>query len=213
MWLAATLPIEIAVAAGFLTAVLVHLGEGAVAERRRALIQMQLAEAIDLLVGSLRAGSSLLAAFESALRQTSPPLHPYFQEVAARIRLGEDPRLAVNELPRHVPLEAFRLFAVSLAVHWEVGGSLARTLATVARTIRDRIELSRRVLAQGVEANLSVGVVLVIVYVLGFLMWRENPDRLEAFVRTDVGTDLVALVMGLQAFGLVWMSRLSRSTF
>jgi Flp pilus assembly protein TadB len=102
---------------------------------------------------------------------------------------------------------------VSLAVHWEVGGSLARTLATVARTIRDRIELSRRVLAQGVEANLSVGVVLVIVYVLGFLMWRENPDRLEAFVRTDVGTDLVALVMGLQAFGLVWMSRLSRSTF
>jgi tight adherence protein B len=212
-WLVVTLPLEIALATAVLTGVLTHLGERAIAEQRCATIEIQLAEAIDLVVGSLRAGASLLAAFDSALEQTAPPLHPYLQEVAARIRLGDDPRVAITELPLHVPLETFRLFSASLAVHWEVGGSLATTLATVARTIRDRIELSRRVRAQGIEANLSVGVVMVIVYVLAFLMWQEDPDRLGAFVRTGVGTELVALVMALQAFGLIWMSRLSRSQF
>src|SRR5439155_14060697 len=156
-----------------------------------------------------RAGAGALAAFESALEELEPPLRPYFQEVAGRIRLGDDPRVAVSELQVHVPLETFRLFATSLAIHWEVGGSLATTLSTVGRTVRDRIELSRRVRAQGVESHASVAVVLGIAYVLAFLMWRTNPDRLEGFVRTGVGTALVAGVITLQAIGLLWMSRLS----
>jgi tight adherence protein B len=212
-WLVLNLPAQVAVAAGVLIGVLGHLVEDYVAAERAALIETQLSAAIDLLVGSLRAGASLLAAFESALQETEAPLRPYFQEVAGRIRLGDDPRIAVSELQVHVPLETFRLFATSVAIHWEVGGSLATTLSTVGRTVRDRIELGRRVRAQGVESHASVAVVLMIAYVLAFLMWRTNPDRLEAFVRSSVGTTLVAGAIALQAIGLVWMSNLSRSRF
>jgi len=211
LWFAVRLPIEVAVAAGILAGVLSYLAEDQLAEQRAATIELQLAAAIDLLVGSLRAGSSLLAAFESALQEAEAPLKPYFQEVAGRIRLGDDPRVAVSELPERVPLETFRLFAASLAIHWEVGGSLATTLATVGRTVRDRIELSRRVRAQGIEAHASVAIVLFLAYLLGFLMWRANPDRLEALVTSGVGTELVAGVILLQAIGLVWMSKLSRT--
>jgi tight adherence protein B len=213
LWLFAKLPIEVAMAAGILLGVITFLIENHVAEERAARIEMQLAEAIDLLVGSLRAGASLLAAFESALEEADPPLKPYLQEVAGRIRLGDDPKVAVSELPERVPLETFRLFATSLAIHWEVGGTLSVTLATVGRTVRDRIELARRVRAQAVEANASVAVVLVLAYLLGILMWRTNPDRLQAFLGTAIGSYLVAGVMTLQAVGLVWMSRLSRPDF
>jgi tight adherence protein B len=213
LWLVAGLPLEVAGAAGILVGVLTHLVEDHIGDQKAALIEAQLASAIYLMVGSLRAGASLLAAFESALEEVGPPLRPYFQEVAGRIRLGDDPRTAVSDLQRYIPLETFRLFATSLAIHWEVGGSLATTLSTVGQTVRDRIELSRRVRAQGVESHASVGVVMAIAYVLAFLMWRTNPDRLDAFVRTGVGTALVACVITLQAVGLVWMSRLTRSTF
>ncbi len=213
LWLVVGLPMEVAAAAGILSGVLAYLVEDHIGDQKAALIEAQLASAIYLMVGSLRAGASLLAAFESALDEVGPPLRPYFQEVAGRIRLGDDPRTAVSDLQRYIPLETFRLFATSLAIHWEVGGSLATTLSTVGQTVRDRIELSRRVRAQGVESHASVGVVLAIAYVLAFLMWRTNPDRLEAFVRTGVGTTIVAGVITLQAVGLVWMSRLTRSTF
>ena len=212
-WLVVGLPVEVAAAAGILAGVLAYLVEDHVADQQAAMIESQLAAAIYLMVGSLRAGASLLAAFESALEEVGSPLRPYFQEVAGRIRLGDDPRTAVSDLQLHVPLETFRLFATSLAIHWEVGGSLATTLSTVGQTVRDRIELSRRVRAQSVESHASVGVVMLIAYILAFLMWRTNPDRLEAFVRTGVGTALVAGVITLQAVGLVWMSRLTRSTF
>ena len=213
LWILTPLPWQVVIAAGLLVGVLAYLVEEHRREQQAALIESQLAAAIDLMVGSLRAGASLLAAFESALEEIEAPLRPYVQEVAGRIRLGDDPRSAVHDLQMHVPLETFRLFATSLAVHWEVGGSLATTLATVGRTVRDRTELSRRVRAQGVESNASVAVVLAIAYVLGFLMWRTNPDRLEAFVATAFGTFLVAGAIGLQAVGLLWMSRLSRSQF
>jgi tight adherence protein B len=182
-------------------------------DEQEALIEQQLSTAIYLMVGSLRAGSSLLSAFESVLEEVGPPLRPYFQEVAGRIKLGDDPKTCVTDLQVHVPLETFRLFATSLAIHWEVGGSLATTLSTVGQTVRDRIELSRRVRAQAVESHASVAVVLAIAYALGILMWRINPDRLSTFVASTVGTIVVALVIALQAIGLVWMSRLSKTTF
>lgn len=213
LWLLTGMPIEVAAAVGLLFGVFAHLVEDFLAAQKAEVIEAQLAAAIYLMVGSLRAGASLLAAFESALEEVGPPLRPYFQEVAGRIRLGDDPRTAVTDLQRNVPLETFRLFATSLAVHWEVGGSLATTLSTVGQTVRDRIELSRRVRAQGVESQASVAVVLLIAYVLAFLMWRTNPDRLEAFVQTGIGTVIVAAVITLQAIGLVWMARLNRSSF
>jgi tight adherence protein B len=212
-WLVIGLPLEIGIAAGVLAGVLAHLIEDYRGEQAAAAIEAQLAAAIYLMVGSLRAGASLLAAFDSALEEVGPPLRPYFQEVAGRIRLGDDPRSAVSDLQVHVPLETFRLFATSLSIHWEVGGSLATTLSTVGQTVRDRIELSRRVRAQGVESHASVAVVLGIAYVLAFLMWRSNPDRLEAFVSTGAGTAIVAVVILLQAIGLLWMARLNKSTF
>lgn len=213
LWLLAGLPVEISAAGGFLAGVIAHLIEDYRGEQQAALIESQLASAIYLMVGSLRAGASLLAAFESALEEIGPPLRPYFQEVAGRIRLGDDPRTSVSDLQVHVPLETFRLFATSLAIHWEVGGSLATTLSTVGQTVRDRIELSRRVRAQSVESHASVAVVLAIAYVLGFLMWRTNPDRLESFVATSIGSLVVAGVIALQGVGLLWMARLNRSTF
>lgn len=213
LWAVAGAVPPIAVASGLLIAVVASLLEAHAAEEQEAVIETQLAAAIDLLVGSVRAGAALLAAFESALEEAEAPLKPYLQEVAGRIRLGDDPRTAVTDLQVRVPLETFRLFATSLAIHWEVGGSLATTLSTVGRTIRDRIELSRQVRAQGVEAHASVAVVLAISYVLAFLMWRTNPDRLVSFFRSGIGTAIVTAVITLQAFGLIWMSRLSRSRF
>jgi tight adherence protein B len=213
LWLAVGLPLDISAAAGLLFGVIAHLGEEYRGEQQSALIETQLAQAIYLMVGSLRAGASLLSAFESALEEVGPPLRPYFQEVAGRIRLGADPRAAVSDIQVHVPLETFRLFATSLSIHWEVGGSLATTLSTVGRTVRDRIELSRRIRAQSVESHASVGVVLAITYVLGFLMWRTNPDRLNAFLGSSIGTMVVAGVITMQAVGLIWMSRLNKTSF
>ena len=73
-----------------------------------------------------------------------------------------------------MPLDNFRLFATSLAVHWGVGGSLAPTLSTVGRTIRDRIEIARRIHSMTTQSRVSTIAVLGTTYFIGLLMWRNS---------------------------------------
>jgi len=178
--------------------------EAMFAERRVQKIEVQLADAIDLMVGALRAGAGLTKALESAVYESRPPLREQLDEVAGRIHFGDDPQVAFRSLTERVPLETFLLFSSALSVHWEVGGSLAPTLATVGRTIRDRIELSRRMRAMSTQARVSIIAVMGITYFIAALMWSNDPARMQGFLSTSIGSWFVAAAVLLQAVGIVW---------
>jgi tight adherence protein B len=116
----------------------------------------------------------------------------------------------INDMARHVPLETFRLFAFTFGVHWEAGGSLAPALRTTARTIRDRIEVSRRMRSHTSETTASLIGITCIVYAFGYAMWKMYPQRLEGFVGTDIGALALAGAILFQAIGFVWVGRLMR---
>lgn len=179
-------------------------------ERRCAKIENQLADSIDLMIGSLRAGAGLSEGLDAAERETEWPLKGQLEIVTGKIRLGQDPQRALRLLAERVPLESFRLLTLTLSVQWETGGSLAPTLSSVAKTIRDRLELSRRIEAQTTQARVSVISVLAISWFVGLLMWRSDPDRMEQFLATTFGANAVGGSMALQAVGLIWMSKMSQ---
>jgi Flp pilus assembly protein TadB len=109
-----------------------------------------------------------------------------------------------------VPLETFQLFASALAVHWETGGSLAPILANVGRTIRDRIEISRRVQSNIAQSQVSTVAVLGLTYFIALIVWRTNPGQTRLFLSSALGQWLVAATILLQALGIAWMSAISR---
>ena len=207
-WLEAPLWIAfaIAVAAGVSVSILLSF----LAKRKIAKLQMQLAEGIDLIVMSLRAGGSLSTALLSAARETRRPFRIYLNELVERIRLGESPNSVLADLEERIPHESFRLFSYALAAHWEGGGSLASTLANVGRTIRDRVDLTRRVSSQAVESQVSVFGVLAITYGLALLMWNNYPERFETFASSELGSAFIAITILMQGVGVFWISRLTR---
>lgn len=196
---------------GLVVAMLAWQFEAMLAERRVQKVEMQLADAVDLMVGALRAGAGVLNALESAVRESRAPLHDQLDEMSGRIRFGDDPQAVFHSLPKRVPLETFLLFSAALSVNWEVGGSLASTLATVGRTIRDRIEISRRMRAMTTQVRVSIIAVLGLSYFLAVIMWFNDPGRMKAFLATDIGSFFVAVAILLQAIGIVWSSILSRT--
>jgi Flp pilus assembly protein TadB len=203
----------IASTAGVIVGLLGSQLEGFLAGRRTMLIEVQLADAIDLMTGSLQAGGGVTNAFENAIRETRWPLRPQLEEVLGRIRYGDDPQAVLRSLASRVPLETFRLFTSVLSVHWEVGGSLAPTLATVGRQIRDRIELSRRLRSLTVQSRASTIAVLATTYFIALVMWNSDPDRVSRFLETSLGKAFVAGSAVLQAIGIVVASAMSRLKF
>jgi len=195
------------VLAGFVVTSLVYTH---IAQQRAYRLETQLTDAIDLIVGGLHAGAGTLDALDTASGEVRLPLRNHLQALVGGIRLGESPRHALDELRRAIPLESFRLFCFTLSVHEETGGSLAPTLATVGRTIRDRVDLKRRIRAETTQAQFSVFGVLLIAYGIALITWRTYPDRMEMFLGSELGIRLVSIAVIMQAVGLFWMSRLTR---
>ena len=168
------------------------------AARRSVRLELQLADGVDLIVSSLRAGAGLNDALGRAAGQSRAPFRDCLSELIERIRLGDDPLATLNDLERRYPLESFRLFTFTLAAHWEGGGSLATTLSNVGATIRDRVSVRRRVRAQAVETQVSVLGIFVVTYGLAVLMWNNYPERLETFTQSALGSAFIALTIFLQ---------------
>jgi tight adherence protein B len=182
-------------------------------QRRLQKTERQLADSIDMMVAAVKAGAGLQSAMQSTLENTPSPWRQELEEVVGRIRYGDDPVEVLTDLSDRVPLETVRLFAQTLAVNWTVGGRLSQTLANVARTIRDRLELTRRMHAMTTQARLSVVSIIAVTYFIAALMWRNDPERMGGFLSSLVGQGLVATAMILQAVGIVWISRLSTPRF
>lgn len=202
-----------AISIGVIAALLAWQLESVLLARKISRIELQLADAIDLMIGALGAGAGVMVALESAVREAPRPLRGPLEEMVARIRLGDTPQTAFAGLHERVPLETFLLFSSALAVQWETGGSLAPTLATVGRTIRDRVEFSRRIRSNTIQSQLSTVAVLGVTYFLALVLWRSNPTQMKEFLDTRIGQWLVAGSVLLQALGIVWMSAMSRMKF
>lgn len=207
------LPPLFAVTFGLIAALLGMQLEVSWQARRAFLIEEQLGDALDLMVSALHAGAGVLSAMETAAKEVRRPLRPILEEVLGRIRYGDDPQEVFHALMVRVPFESFRLFSSAMSVHWEVGGSLAPTLAGVGRIIRDRIEIARRIRSVSAQARLSVITVLCVTYFIALVMWRSDPGRMEGFLSTAVGQTLVAAAVLLQAIGIVWSARVSRMRY
>ena len=109
-----------------------------------------------------------------------------------------------------LPVEGFRLFTFTLGAHWRGGGSLASTLSGVGRSIRDRVDVKRRIQSQAVETQASVVGILGVTYGLAYLMYSSYPDRFTTFSTSSIGSMFIVLSIVLQGVGLLWISRLTR---
>src|SRR5207302_1373997 len=92
--LALPLALAFAAVAGLLT----WQAEASRVQRRKLRIEAQLADAIDLMVGALRAGGSAPSALENAAVESRAPLRPQLEEVLGRIRYGDDPQAVFHAL-------------------------------------------------------------------------------------------------------------------
>jgi tight adherence protein B len=178
-----------------------------------ARMETQLADALDLMVAALGAGAGVAESLAHAAAESRRPLRPQLDDVIGRIRLGDSPPAVYRSLAERVPLETFLLFSSALSVHWETGGSLAPILAGVGRTIRDRIEIARRIRSNASQSQMSTFAVLALTYFIALVMWRTNPDQLAKFLATTGGRWAVSGTIVLQAAGLAWMSLISRMRF
>ncbi|MGD9863720.1 MAG: type II secretion system F family protein, partial [Pseudodonghicola sp.] len=132
----------------------VGIGIGAVyvwinhkAKKRMSMIEEQLPDAIELMVRSLRVGHPFTSAIQIVAKEVEDPLATEFGIIADEAAYGRDVSEALKEMAERLDMQDLRFLAVAVTIQQQSGGNLAEVLAGLAKVIRSRFRLFRRVKA------------------------------------------------------------------
>ncbi|MCT4558669.1 MAG: type II secretion system F family protein [Pelagimonas sp.] len=125
------------------------------AKKRMALIEEQLPDAVELIVRSLRVGHPFTSAITIVSREIKDPLATEFGIIADEAAYGRDIGEALKQMAERLGMQDMRFLAVAVSIQQQAGGNLAEILEGLAKVIRARFRLFRRVKAITAEAQWS----------------------------------------------------------
>ena len=125
------------------------------ASKRMQLLEEQLPDAIELMVRSLRVGHPFSSAISIVANEVSDPLATEFGIIADESAYGRDVGEALKDMAERLEMQDLRFLAVAVTIQQQSGGNLAEILDGLAKVIRARFRLFRRVKAITAEAQWS----------------------------------------------------------
>ncbi len=167
------------------------------ARRRRKAFEGQLAEAIDMMVGALRAGYGFLQSIESVSKEMPNPTRQEFGTVLEKVNVGTPPVEALQELPKRINSYDLDMFVTAVTVQRSVGGNLAEVLENIAETVRERRRIRAEV--QAITTGPRVSSYILGLFPLGLMLFFMTTD--DNYRQIMTGELIGKMMLG---FAAVW---------
>ncbi|AZQ69556.1 pilus assembly protein TadB [Silicimonas algicola] len=165
---AASLPIRLVLS--------LMMGVGAVyiwvnrtAKKRLGMLAEQLPDAVELMVRSLRVGHPFTSALQIVAKEVPDPLGTEMGVISDEAAYGRDVGDALKSMAERMDMQDLRFLAVAVTIQQTSGGNLAEILDGLAKVVRSRFRLFRRVKAITAEAKWS-GMFLSLFPILALVM-------------------------------------------
>lgn len=178
--------------------------------KRFSRFEQNLPEALDLIVGALRAGHSLIAAIGVVAREGTEPVKREFRICFDEQNFGVEFRNAMLNLAERVPVQDMRIVVTAVLIQKESGGNLAEVLEKVAHIIRDRFRLKRQIRVHTAQGRMTGWILSILPVGLGFLMYLINPGHMSLLWERPVGLKMIYTSAGMTFIGAMLIRKIVR---
>jgi tight adherence protein B len=159
--------------------------------QRFSKFEQNLPEALDLMVGALRAGQSLIAALKLVGNETPDPIGGEFRICFDEQNFGLDIRTAMDNLVNRVPLQDLRIVVTAILIQKESGGNLAEVLDKASSLIRERFRLRRQVRVHTAQGRMTGWILSLLPLALGIGLYLLNPITMSILWTRPIGIKLL----------------------
>ena len=170
--------------------------------RRQRLITDQLPDALDFMGRALRAGHSMVTAFQMMSEELPEPISGEFRRIFEQHSLGASLEDALRAAVDRVESTDFAFFVTSALIQRQTGGDLSEVLNNITAMIRARVRLQQHVKAKTAEGRFT-GYVLAafpaLMFVVSYCLNKEYAGRL---LEETVGMVMLGTAFSLQLLGL-----------
>ncbi len=175
------------------------------AKKRMDLLEEQLPDAVELMVRSLRVGHPFSAAIQIVSKEVADPLGTEFGVIADEAAYGANMADSLKAFAERLDSQDLRFLAVAVNIQQTSGGNLAEILSGLAKVIRARFKLFRRVKAITAEAKWS-GMFLSVFPILALVMLLVvKPDYYDEVQNTPLFIPLALVVAAFLVINVIYM--------
>lgn len=178
--------------------------------RRQKQFDEQLADGLLMIANGLRAGFSLLQAFEMVVKEAKPPLSQEFELVLREHRLGAGLGDALKRMAERMPGADTRIMVNATLILLESGGNLPERFDTLAKTIQERKRIQLKIKTMTAEGETQAYILALLPLVLALLLNSMNNEVFRLMYTTVLGWMIIGLIVLMEVVGLFWMLKTVR---
>lgn len=171
---------------GFPRMVLKHLIKG----RQKQFLE-EFADALEGVVRLLKAGMPVAEAIYMMTREYEGPVGEEMSIIYDKQKIGIPLHEAAAEGCLRMPLPEMQMFAAGMAIQAQTGSSLSEVLINLARVIRARFRLKRKIMALSSEAIASAGIIACLPPLVATGLYFVSPGYLDPLFEEEFGNHLL----------------------
>ncbi len=156
-------------------------------KRRQKKFLEDFADALEAMVRLLKAGMPVTEAISMASREFTGPIGEEMSRIYDAQKIGVSLQEAVLDAAHRMPITEMQMFATGVSIQAQTGSSLSEVLTNLARVIRSRFRLKRKVQALSAEAKASAMIIGSLPFLIGTGMYFINEDYVLVLFERPIG--------------------------
>jgi tight adherence protein B len=176
--------------------------------RRQKKFLEEFPDALESMVRLLKAGMPVGEAIAMVSREFTGPVGEEMSKVYDEQKIGISMAEACLHAAERMPITEMKMFATGISIQQQTGSSLSEILINLAKVIRARFRLKRKVQALSAEAKASAMIIGALPIVVGLGMTIINPDYMFPLYNTLKGKYMLYGAIGWMACGVLIMKQM-----
>jgi tight adherence protein B len=178
-------------------------------EQRRNAFQEQLIDVLVLMIGSIRAGHSLIQSIDVIVQEMPPPASEEFNRVKREVELGVPITQALLNFSRRMENEDVDIVITAININTRVGGNLTVMMSEVVETIRERSRLLGEVRSLTSYARYTSYLLTSLPVLAAGILYLLSPGYFNAMLTHPSRFLLIAVPVVMVAIGNFWIQRIA----
>jgi tight adherence protein B len=181
-------------------------------EKRLALCDAQMPQALEIVTLALRAGHPLPRALNIAASEAPMPIAEELRRVCDENDLGRPMGDALINLGARLPgSESVHTFMTAVLVLQQTGGNLIAVIDRIVENARERAQYRAKLRALTAEGRASARMLAIMPLIFAVLAATVDPTYVDTLFFTSGGQIVFLIALGLWALGILWTRRLVRT--
>ena len=177
-------------------------------KRRLKKFTEEFANAIDVIVRSVRSGLPTIEALKIVAKESPAPVGPEFATLCEGLKIGVSLEQGLKRMLERMPTSEVAFFTIVMTIQQKTGGNLSEALANLSNVLRDRKRLQGKIQAMSSEAKASAMIIGSLPPGVMLLVYLSTPTYIAALFTERLGNLMLVACVVWMSIGIFVMNKM-----